>query len=82
MIFFTSFAFAKKAIKGGIPLPEVKAQVKKICEAEKGVQLDYFEVADRENLNLLDDVKKPDQSIMLIAGYVGDVRLIDNMMID
>jgi pantothenate synthetase len=45
------------------------------------VKLDYFEVADRENLILLDNVKRANSSIMLIAGFVGEVRLIDNMTV-
>jgi len=81
-IFFTSFSHAKKAIKEGAHLPDIKEQVRKICEAEIGVRLDYFEVVDSENLTLLENVKEPDQSIMLIAGFVGDVRLIDNMMVE
>ena len=53
-----------------------------MCEALPGVTLDYFEVADSENLILLESVITPGQSVMLIAGFVGEVRLIDNMMVE
>jgi pantoate--beta-alanine ligase len=82
IVFFNSFLVARESIKSGMKISDVKKQVKKMCEAEEGVLLDYFEVADCENLILLESVKEPDQSIMLIAGFVGDVRLIDNMMVE
>ena len=81
IILFKSLSSANQALLRGKPLSEVKVDVLKIWEQEKDVKLEYFELADRENLILSDRVETADQSIILIAGYVGEVRLIDNMIV-
>jgi pantoate--beta-alanine ligase len=82
VVFFNALSWAKEELRNGTPLAEIKEQVKKTCEILPGVRLDYFEVADSENLILLESVNTPGQSVMLIAGFVGEVRLIDNMMVE
>src|SRR5258706_4982323 len=81
IILFQSLSQANEAIERGKALSRIKEDIRTKWANEKGVQLDYFEVADRENLILLDSVKDADSSIMPIAGFVGEVRLIDNMMV-
>jgi pantoate--beta-alanine ligase len=81
IVFYQSLLQARAAIARGHNLTEVKARVTQQCTAVEGVRLEYFEVANKENLILLDSVTHPDQSIMLIAGYVGEVRLIDNLTV-
>ena len=81
IVLFKSLSLAHGAIKQGRALANIKADIRKIWAEENGVRLVYFEVADRENLILLDSVKSPNPSIMLIAGFVGEVRLIDNMIV-
>jgi len=73
--------FAKTELKKGIDLKSIKAKVREMCDKETNVKLEYFELANTENLNLIDDVKQADQSILLIAGFVGEIRLIDNMFV-
>jgi pantoate--beta-alanine ligase len=80
-VFFRALNSAKADLSQGKTLDEVKLSVKNIVEGEKGVTLEYFEVADSQNLNLLDYVSQSDKPIMCIAGFVGDVRLIDNMFV-
>ena len=81
IILVQSLTYAKEAIQQGKALPRIKEDIKTKWENEGGVKLDYFEVADRENLILLDNVKDAESSIILIAGFVGEVRLIDNLMV-
>ncbi len=81
VILFKSLSSANQALLEGMALGDVKVDIQKIWEKEKNTKLEYFELADRENLILLDRVKSANQSIVLIAGYVGEVRLIDNMII-
>ncbi|MFT3747564.1 MAG: pantoate--beta-alanine ligase [Agriterribacter sp.] len=42
---------------------------------------DYIEIADADTLELLDTVQNQNQVVVLIAAYMGEVRLIDNMII-
>jgi pantoate--beta-alanine ligase len=61
---------------------KVKQKVTEITGEKPGTVLEYFEVVDRTNLNVLEIVKGAEKPIMCIAGYVGEVRLIDNMFLD
>jgi pantoate--beta-alanine ligase len=81
-VFYRALTAAKNSLNGGKAISEVKKQVEDLVLKE-GVQLEYFEVADSKNLNLLNSVKdKQNQAVLCIAGYVGDVRLIDNIFLD
>jgi pantoate--beta-alanine ligase len=73
---------ARESLKAGDEVSVVKALVKGMVENKEGISLEYFEVAESENLNVLEIVKGADKPIMCIAGYVDDIRLIDNMFLD
>jgi pantoate--beta-alanine ligase len=60
---------------------QVSQEITVMFEGQQGVRLEYFELADSENLKLITDVKKADQPIICVAAYVGEVRLIDNMLL-
>jgi pantoate--beta-alanine ligase len=81
VVFYRALSFAKEALREGKLLSSVKAEVKNIVEGAPGTKLEYFEVADSKNLNLLNNVSASDKPIMCIAGFVGEVRLIDNMFV-
>lgn len=59
----------------------IKRRVEKLFEEHPDVSLEYFELADSENLKLIANVDEADLPILCIAAYVGDVRLIDNMLL-
>lgn len=60
-------------------ISQVKDFVKKRLEGSPDIKLEYFEVADSENLKLLNNVEESISPILCIAAFVGDVRLIDNL---
>lgn len=70
---------AVKYLKTGMSVADVKQRVRSTLEVEADFKLEYFEVADSENLTLLNDVTESDRPILCIAVFVGEVRLIDNM---
>lgn len=82
LVFCRALMFAKAELKKEKDLKFIKEQVTKMCLQENDVRLEYFELADAENLTLLENVKKANQSILLIAGFVGEIRLIDNMFVE
>lgn len=60
------------------------AQIKKETEAnlrQAGLRVEYFELADRINLIPQEKFNPTMPSILLIAAYLGEVRLIDNMLV-
>jgi pantoate--beta-alanine ligase len=80
-VFYRALLAAREAFKKGKETESVKKLVQEIVEQQPGVTFEYFELADSKNLNLLENVKASDQPIMCIAGFVGEVRLIDNMFV-
>jgi pantoate--beta-alanine ligase len=80
IVLYESLIAAKKLLKQGETVAATKDFVKQKCEAVEGVKLDYFELADSENLSLMESVT--DKSVLLIAGFVGEVRLIDNLLLN
>jgi len=65
------------------------SEVKKIIfqnfqELEKiHIKLDYFEIVDMENFNILSDIPPKGTSMALcIAAYIRDIRLLDNLVFE
>ena len=81
-VFYHGLIEARNALKEGKSLTSVKTSVRELLEKNADVKLEYFELADSKNLNLLENVELSDKPIMCIAGYVGEIRLIDNMFLD
>ena len=46
------------------------------------MKLDYFEVCNAENLQLINELTSAKTAIALIAVFVGKIRLIDNLIIN
>jgi pantoate--beta-alanine ligase len=80
-VFYKALLGAKEMLQEGRPLPVVKEQIQAIITQLPNVRLDYFELADSKNLTLLNNVDGAERPIMCIAGYVGEIRLIDNMFL-
>ena len=58
----------------------VKKECLDILE-KKGFKVDYIELADADTLQLLDNYKPESTTVALIAAYLGDIRLIDNLLL-
>lgn len=81
-IFYRALRHARTRLMDGATISMVKNEVNAMFVSAPAVKLEYFEVADKKNLITLENVKAADQTILCIAGYVGDVRLIDNMLLE
>ena len=80
-IFYQALLDAKENLKKGQAIHSVKEWVNKKIESADDVTLEYFEVAESKNLNVLEFVNGAEKPILCIAGYVGEVRLIDNVFL-
>lgn len=78
--FYESLQLARQRLGEGRSMSSIKEEIKKYCEAKPGVRLEYIELADSSNFVLQENVT--DNAILLIAGYVGEVRLIDNLLLN
>jgi pantoate--beta-alanine ligase len=65
-----------------ITIPEIKARVQDIFDQQRGMQLEYFLIADEETLRETDFFYKDRNFRAFIVVMVDGVRLIDNMHLD
>ncbi|WBX96220.1 pantoate--beta-alanine ligase [Chryseobacterium gambrini] len=65
-----------------ITVPEIKARVQDIFDQQRGMQLEYFLIADEETLKETDFFYKDRKFRAFIVVVVDGVRLIDNMPLD
>jgi pantoate--beta-alanine ligase len=56
----------------------INEKVSKIPE----MKLDYYEVCDAETLKPISEITPNEKAVTLIAVFVGNIRLIDNWMVD
>ena len=82
IVFYNALAAAKNDLKKGKEIATVRRMVKEMIEKADGVTLEYFEVADSANLAVLESINGAKMPILCIAGFVGEVRLIDNMFLN
>jgi pantoate--beta-alanine ligase len=81
-VFFQALTEAKKHISAGESIEKVKVMITTMVNEKEGVRLEYFEVAESQNLTPVSNVEKANSPILCIAGYLGEVRLIDNMFLN
>ena len=78
---YDTISVVKKEIAPG-PLEDLKTKAVAHL-TEYGFKTDYVEIADASNLYALleywDGITK---LVVLVAGYLNDIRLIDNMVLD
>ncbi len=60
-------------------MPKLKSHAEQMINAESGVELDYFEIADGETLLPANENAKT--IVALVAAKVGKTRLIDNVVL-
>jgi len=79
-VFYQSLLVASELLKKGEQFITVKKKVRQMCESTPNVKLEYIEWVDTKNLKPVQTVLAG--SVLLIAGYVGEVRLIDNLLLE
>lgn len=62
-------------------IPTLKKEAVKIL-TENGFRVDYVEIADANSLNLINDWDGEKKIVALIAAFMNEVRLIDNMLLN
>lgn len=81
IIFYDSLKETRELLEKGNSMQNVRQVIKNKFENSNDVRLEYLELADASNLSLKENVSVKSQAILLIAGYVGEVRLIDNLLL-
>ncbi len=71
---------AEQLIRAGVREPDkVKNKVLAVLKEERGIVIDYVELADRESLEPLTSINE--NAVLLVAVRLGRTRLIDNQVL-
>jgi len=81
IIFYDSLKETRELLEKGNSMQNVRQVIKNKFENSNEVRLEYLELADVSNLSPQENVSDKINPILLIAGYVGEVRLIDNLLL-
>lgn len=60
--------------------PKIAAEAKKAFVWQPAVRLDYFEIVDPESLEPVETITQ--KSLVAVAAFVGNTRLIDNLLLE
>jgi len=70
----------KKNLDGNSFLPLKNKAIKDL--ENKNFKVEYLELAKTNNLEIVSDFKNKEDLIILVAAFLNDVRLIDNLLIN
>ena len=76
---FETLSFVKKEIRPGY-LEDLKERAKQYLTAE-GFKVDYFEIADARTLEMQETWDGNQKLVALVAAFLNEVRLIDNLIL-
>jgi pantoate--beta-alanine ligase len=80
-IFYTTLLAAQQQLQAGNTMNEIVPKLKAEIEQDPMCKLEYLCLANRENLSPLSTVEESDTAVLCIAGFIDDVRLIDNILL-
>jgi pantoate--beta-alanine ligase len=81
IVFYNMLQIAEQRLKIGNSIDAVQLDCKRQIEQDPELKLEYLELVNRTNLLSLKTVESAGQSVLCIAGFVGEVRLIDNLLL-
>ena len=63
-------------------IAEAKKYILSVVATIPNMKLEYYEVCDAETLGILTEFSPKQKAVSLIAVFVGNIRLIDNWMVN
>jgi len=76
---YNALTFAQKELLKGEKVSQVKKEVEKLILESSAFRLDYFEIVNSETMVPVENINHCDQISLCIAGFIGEVRLLDNI---
>jgi pantoate--beta-alanine ligase len=78
---YEALLIAREELLNGNSIETAKQKVINHLKPYPSIQLEYFEVADAEELSTLTHIDSKKPTALCIAAFIGDVRLIDNLLL-
>lgn len=72
---------ARQQYKAGVNLATVKQQALNRLNEHSGIRVEYFEAVQVNGFRLIEKANKSKEIAFCVAAYVGEVRLIDNIIV-
>ena len=81
LVLHASLQRAQKLFQdGNRDAAKISAEAKKAFVWQPAVKLDYFEIVDPETLEPVEKIER--RTLVAVAGFVGNTRLIDNILLE
>lgn len=81
-VLFQTLQMARKMMILGTPVTSVKQAVAERLASIPKVHLEYFEIVDSYNLQVVEEVTAHEKISLCIAAQLGEIRLIDNIFLN
>ncbi len=78
---YQALTMARTALLNGITVAQVQQRATDHVAEASGIRLEYLEIVDANTFVPVVDLAPPRQVAVCVAAYVGEVRLIDNVLI-
>ncbi len=78
---YRSLERARIALTAQVPVREARQEAVDYLTQEPDIRLDYLEAVDADDFGTVSDISRHRQVALCVAAYVGNVRLIDNVLI-
>ena len=78
---YESLLLIKKLLTPATNIPDLLASVESKLN-EQGFKVDYITIADAENLSLVNKWNGNQKIVALVAAYLNNIRLIDNLTLN
>lgn len=80
-IIYRSLSLAKDELLKGVKWFEVKKQIHDLYREESLLRLEYFELVKSDTMEIVPTLNDRDSHAICAACYVGEIRLIDNLIV-
>jgi len=81
LFLYSTLKDAKNQLLEGVSFSKIRREAESRAKDYQGLKLEYFELANKNTLQELEDANDFKNGILLMAAFVNDVRLIDNMLL-
>lgn len=78
---YRSLSLAKDELLKGVKWFEVKKQIEALYQTEPRLRLEYFELVQSETMEIAHALNDRDIHAICTACYLGEIRLIDNLIV-